>query len=108
VRRSGHNTLLYTTGLVNDAYLRVTGAAALRHAAPGQLMAYAAPTMRSVITDLARERQACPLAPGKLPRFGTSRHDLQQGGPWLYTTGGNTGASGVQPSKPVAPQNQQA
>ena len=58
LRRSGHNTLLDTTGLVNDAYLRVAGAASLREASPGQFLAYAARTMRSVVIDLARERQA--------------------------------------------------
>ena len=58
LRRSGAHTLLDTTGLVNDAYLRVAGAAALREASPGQFLAYAARTMRSVVIDLARERQA--------------------------------------------------
>src|SRR5271168_964396 len=58
LRRSGPNTLLDTTGLVNDAYLRVAGAASLRDASPGQFLAYAARTMRSVVIDLARERQA--------------------------------------------------
>jgi RNA polymerase sigma factor (TIGR02999 family) len=57
LRRSGHNTLLNTTGLVNDAYLRVAGAPALRESAPAQFLAYAARTMRSVVIDLARERQ---------------------------------------------------
>jgi RNA polymerase sigma factor (TIGR02999 family) len=58
LRRSGANTLLDTTGLVNDAYLRVAGAASLRDASPGQFLAYAARAMRSVVIDLARERQA--------------------------------------------------
>lgn len=58
LRRSGGNTLLDTTGLVNDAYLRVAGAGSLREASPGQFLAYAARTMRSVVIDLARERQA--------------------------------------------------
>jgi RNA polymerase sigma factor (TIGR02999 family) len=58
LRRSGPNTLLDTTGLVNDAYLRVAGAPALRENAPAQFLAYAARTMRSVVIDLARERQA--------------------------------------------------
>jgi RNA polymerase sigma factor (TIGR02999 family) len=58
LRRSFPNTLLDTTGLVNDAYLRVNGAAGLRQASPGQFLAYAARTMRSVVIDLARERQA--------------------------------------------------
>jgi RNA polymerase sigma factor (TIGR02999 family) len=58
LRRHGKNTLLQTTGLVNEAYLRVAGAAALRDASPGQFLAYAARTMRSVVIDLVRERQA--------------------------------------------------
>ena len=58
LRHSGHMTLLDTTGLVNEAYVRVAGAAALREEAPGQFLAYAARTMRSVVIDLVRERQA--------------------------------------------------
>jgi len=58
LRRSGPNTLLDTTGLVNDAYLRVAGAAAMRAASPGAFLAYAARAMRSIVIDLARERQA--------------------------------------------------
>jgi RNA polymerase sigma factor (TIGR02999 family) len=58
MRRSGQHTLLDTTGLVNDAYLRVAGAAALQAASPGQFLAYASRAMRSVVIDLVRERQA--------------------------------------------------
>jgi RNA polymerase sigma factor (TIGR02999 family) len=58
LRRSGPITVLDTTGLVNDAYLRVAGAAALRDTAPGKFLAYAARAMRSVVIDLVRERQA--------------------------------------------------
>jgi RNA polymerase sigma factor (TIGR02999 family) len=58
LRRSGPNTLLDTTGLVNDAYLRVAGAASLREASPGEFLVYAARAMRSVVIDLSRERQA--------------------------------------------------
>jgi RNA polymerase sigma factor (TIGR02999 family) len=58
LRRHGPNTLLDTTSLVNDAYVRVSGAAGLREATPGQFLAYAARTMRSVVIDLARERRA--------------------------------------------------
>jgi RNA polymerase sigma factor (TIGR02999 family) len=58
LRRSGPHTLLDTTGLVNEAYLRVAGAAALRAASPGQFLAYAARTMRSVVIDLIREQRA--------------------------------------------------
>jgi RNA polymerase sigma factor (TIGR02999 family) len=58
LRRSGPSTLLDTTGLVNESYLRVAGAASLREASPGQFLAYAARTMRSVVIDLIRERHA--------------------------------------------------
>jgi RNA polymerase sigma factor (TIGR02999 family) len=58
LRRSGSNTLLDTTGLVNDAYLRVVGANLLRDAAPRQFLAYASRAMRSVVIDLTRERRA--------------------------------------------------
>jgi RNA polymerase sigma factor (TIGR02999 family) len=58
LRRSGPSTLLDTTGLVNESYLRVSGAASLREASPGQFLAYAARTMRSVVVDLIRERHA--------------------------------------------------
>jgi RNA polymerase sigma factor (TIGR02999 family) len=58
LRRSGAGTLLDTTGLVNESYLRVAGAGALSGASPGQFMAYAARVMRSVVVDLIRERQA--------------------------------------------------
>lgn len=58
LRRSGPHTLLDTTGLVNDAYVRVAGAAALKAASPGQFLAYASRAMRSVVIDLVRERAA--------------------------------------------------
>jgi len=58
LRRSGQHTLLDTTGLVNDAYVRVAGAAALKEASPGQFLAYASRAMRSVVIDLVRERHA--------------------------------------------------
>jgi RNA polymerase sigma factor (TIGR02999 family) len=58
LRRSGAATLLDTTGLVNESYLRVAGAGALHAASPGQFLAYASRVMRSVVVDLIRERQA--------------------------------------------------
>jgi RNA polymerase sigma factor (TIGR02999 family) len=58
LRRSGPNTLLETAGLVNEAYLRVAGAIALRAASPEKFLAYAARAMRSVVIDMMRERQA--------------------------------------------------
>jgi RNA polymerase sigma factor (TIGR02999 family) len=58
LRRGGANTLLETTGLVNEAYVRLAGAVALREAAPDKFLAYAARAMRSVVIDMVRERQA--------------------------------------------------
>lgn len=58
LRRGDPNTLLETAGLVNEAYVRVAGAVALREAAPAKFLAYAARVMRSVVIDMVRERQA--------------------------------------------------
>jgi RNA polymerase sigma factor (TIGR02999 family) len=58
LRRSGHVTLLETTGLVHEAYLRMAGNAAQRDTMPGPFLGYAARVMRSVIVDLVRERRA--------------------------------------------------
>jgi len=58
LRRSGPNTLLETAGLVNEAYLRVADGVAMRDASPEKFLAYAARTMRSVVIDMVRERQA--------------------------------------------------
>lgn len=57
LRDGGREVLLDTTALVHEAYLRMFGSV------PGlaehrQLMAYASRTMRSVIVDFARKRQA--------------------------------------------------
>lgn len=57
LRDGGRNTLLDTTALVHEAYLRMGGA----RSSPEQrrqLLAYASRTMRSVIVDAARRRQA--------------------------------------------------
>jgi len=57
LRDGGRNTVLDTTALVHEAWLRMSG---LR-AEPGDVaatLAYASRTMRSVIVDIARARQA--------------------------------------------------
>lgn len=57
LRDGGRNTLLDTTALVHEAYLRMGGV----QAAPDdgrRFLAYASRTMRSVIVDAARRRQA--------------------------------------------------
>lgn len=57
LRDGGRNTLLDTTALVHEAYLRMGG---LRAGADEQraALSYASRTMRSVIVDIARARQA--------------------------------------------------
>ena len=58
VRRSGDMTLLDTTSLVHEAYLRFenTGAVAFRDRA--QFMAYSARVMRSIVVDTVRKRSS--------------------------------------------------
>ncbi len=57
LRHGGRETLLDTTALVHEAYLRLAGAGA-GLAEQRRLMAYTSRTMRSVIVDFARKRQA--------------------------------------------------
>ena len=56
LRDGGRNTLLDTTALVHEAYLRMAGTRAGADERR-QLLAYASQTMRSVIVDAARRRQ---------------------------------------------------
>jgi len=58
LRRSGHLTLLDTTGLVHEAYMRLFKAGTLEAGDRGQFMAYAARVMRSVVVDFVRRRAA--------------------------------------------------
>ena len=58
LRRSGHMTLLDTTGLVHEAYMRLFKAGTLDAGDRGQFMAYAARVMRSVVVDFVRRRAA--------------------------------------------------
>ena len=51
-------TLLDTTSLVHESYMRLANAKFLPHADPGRFLAYASHTMRSVIVDLVRKRRA--------------------------------------------------
>ncbi len=57
LRDGGRETLLDTTALVHEAYLRIAGVA-MNSAAQRSFLAYASRTMRSVIVDFARKRQA--------------------------------------------------
>jgi RNA polymerase sigma factor (TIGR02999 family) len=58
LRRSGPLTVLDTTGLVNDAYVRIAAAQRPLHGGQGEFLAYASRVMRSVVIDLVRERRA--------------------------------------------------
>jgi len=58
LRRSGRFTLLDTTSLVHESYLRLLKADSLQAAERGQFMAYAARVMRSVVIDFVRRRAA--------------------------------------------------
>ena len=54
--RDGQATLLDTTSLVNESYLRLAGAKMLNVDDRRRFFAYASHVMRSVIVDLARSR----------------------------------------------------
>jgi RNA polymerase sigma factor (TIGR02999 family) len=58
LRRNGPLTLLDTTGLVHEAYMRLFKAGTLEAGDHGQFMAYAARVMRSVVVDFVRRRAA--------------------------------------------------
>jgi RNA polymerase sigma factor (TIGR02999 family) len=58
VRRSGELTLLDTTSLVHESYLRFEKSGALQLGDRAQFMSYAARVMRSVVVDLVRRRQS--------------------------------------------------
>ena len=57
LRSGGRETLLDTTALVHEAYLRI-GKAEMNSSEQRSFLAYASRTMRSVIVDFARKRQA--------------------------------------------------
>lgn len=56
--RGGRNTLLNTTALVNEAYIRLARAGDLHPEDRHSYLAYASRAMRSVIVDLVRSRAA--------------------------------------------------
>lgn len=58
LRRSSELTLLETTALVNESFLRFRGAGALDFPDRQHFLAYAAQVMRTVVVDLVRARQA--------------------------------------------------
>ena len=58
LRDGGRNTVLDTTALVHESYLKFLGAGQLRTEDRRAFFAYASRVMRSVIIDAVRERQA--------------------------------------------------
>ena len=58
LRRSGQFTLLDTTALVHEAYLRLFKAGAIEANDRGHFMGYAAQVMRSIVVDFVRRRSA--------------------------------------------------
>ena len=58
LRGGGRNTILDTTALVHESYLRLARARHLAFEDRLRFMSYAGHVMRSVIVDLVRERQA--------------------------------------------------
>jgi len=58
VRQAGHLTLLDTTALVHEAWLRLAGADGADFPDRRHFLAYAAQAMRSVVIDQVRARQA--------------------------------------------------
>lgn len=58
LRRSGALTLLDTTALVHESYLRLFDSASLDARDRGRFMAYAAKVMRSIVVDFVRRRMA--------------------------------------------------
>jgi RNA polymerase sigma factor (TIGR02999 family) len=58
LRDGGRNTLLDTTALVHESFIRFVQAGSLDAACRGQFFSYAANVMRSVIVDHARQRQS--------------------------------------------------
>ena len=58
LRRSGELTLLDTTALVHESYLRIQQAATPEFADRKHFLAYAAKAMRTIVIDIVRARQA--------------------------------------------------
>ena len=58
VRRSGDMTLLETTSLVHESFLRLEKSGAVAIGERAQFMAYAARVMRSVVVDMVRARDS--------------------------------------------------
>lgn len=57
LRSGGRNTVLDTTALVHETFVKLSGNPALRFPDRPRFLVYAGRVMRSVIVDLARQRQ---------------------------------------------------
>ena len=69
-------TLLDTTGLAHEAYLRLHRAGRIEAESRGQLMAYVSQVLRTVIVDFARRRSAERRGGGQKPAtLDTEVHD---------------------------------
>ena len=73
LRDGGRNTLLDTTGLVHESYLRFVSAGELRAGDRRAFFAYASQVMRSVIVNSVRDRIAQKRG-GDSPRLTLSTH----------------------------------
>src|SRR5262245_18438952 len=58
LRRNGDLTLLDTTSLVHESYLRLFKAGSIEARDKGHFMGYAAQVMRSIVVDFVRRRAA--------------------------------------------------
>ena len=58
LRRSEPITLLDTTSLVHESYLKLFEAGELKRAGRGEFLAYASHAMRSIVIDFVRRRRA--------------------------------------------------
>jgi len=58
LRASGRNTLLDTTMLVHESYVRLAGNNALAFPDRARFLVYAGQAMRSIIVDMVRQRQS--------------------------------------------------
>src|SRR5579863_110171 len=79
LRHGGRNTLLDTTGLVHESYLRFARAGELRAEDRRAFFAYASKVMRSVIVNSVRERVAQKRGGDQSPL--TLSHGLEAQGP---------------------------
>jgi RNA polymerase sigma factor (TIGR02999 family) len=66
LRDGGRNTLLDTTMLVHESYLRLSRASALAFPDRARFLVYAGQAMRSIIVDMVRQRQSVRRGSGAI------------------------------------------